>query len=141
MLFEKLSYQDDFPINITIASIEEYPIHFHQDIEFLYVLKGKIDLKNGYCVYTLHEGDIFVNAGHEVHSMQSVDDEENIVALIQISTRYFSQYFPNLGKACYRTYSKKAPIQGLTLCGKCFCRSYSSTISGVLITKMNASAS
>lgn len=108
MLFEKLSYQDDFPINITIASIEEYPIHFHQDIEFLYVLKGKIDLKNGYCVYTLHEGDIFVNAGHEVHSMQSVDDEENIVALIQISTRYFSQYFPNLGKACYRTYSKKA---------------------------------
>lgn len=108
MLFEKLSYQDDFPINITIASIEEYPIHFHQDIEFLYVLKGKIDLKNGYCVYTLHEGDIFVNAGQEVHSMQSVDDEENIVALIQISTRYFSQYFPNLGKACYRTYSKKA---------------------------------
>ena len=91
MLFEKLSYQDDFPINITIASIEEYPIHFHQDIEFLYVLKGKIDLKNGYCVYTLHEGDIFVNAGHEVHSMQSVDDEENIVALIQISTRYFSR--------------------------------------------------
>ncbi len=107
MLFEKLSYQDDFPINITIASIDEYPIHYHQDTEFIYVLKGKINLKNGYCVYTLHEGDVFVNAGHEVHSMRAVDGEENIVVLIQISTRYFSQYFPELGKACYRTYSKK----------------------------------
>ena len=56
------------------------------------MLKGKIDLKNGYCVYTLHEGDIFVNAGQEVQ-YAVVDDEENIVALIQISTRYFSQYF------------------------------------------------
>ncbi len=108
MLSEKLSYQDDFPINITMASIEEYPIHYHQDIEFVYVLKGKLALKNGYCEYTLREGDIFVNAGHEVHSMHSIDGEKNVVTLIQISTRYFSQYFPNLSTACYRTYSKKA---------------------------------
>ena len=107
MLFEKLTYQDDFPINVAIASLEEYPIHYHQDIEFLYVLKGSVSLKNGSCIYTLQEGDIFVNAGHEIHGMKATD-EENVVAIIQISTRYFSQYFPSLGAACYRTYSKKA---------------------------------
>ena len=48
MLFEKITYQDDFPINITIASIEEYPLHYHQAIEFVYVLKGEVTLKNGY---------------------------------------------------------------------------------------------
>lgn len=106
MLFEKLTYQDDFPINITIASVEEYPLHYHKDIEFVYVLKGEIKLKNGYCQYTLKEGDIFTNAGHEVHSLLATD-EENIVALIQISTHYFSQYFPSLSKSCYRTYSNK----------------------------------
>lgn len=106
MLFEKITYQDDFPINITIASIQEYPLHYHQDIEFVYVLKGEITLKNGYCHYTLKEGDIFTNAGHEVHSLMATD-KENIVALIQISTHYFSQYFPSLSKACYRTYSNK----------------------------------
>ena len=100
MLFEKITYQDDFPINITIASIEEYPLHYHQDIEFVYVLKGEVTLKNGYCHYTLKEGDIFTNAGHEVHSLTSTG-KENIVALIQISTHYFSQYFPSLSKACY----------------------------------------
>ncbi len=106
MLFEKLTYQDDFPINITIASVDEYPLHYHQDIEFVYVLKGQIKLKNGYCQYLLKEGDIFTNAGHEVHSLLATD-EENIVALIQISTHYFSQYFPSLSKSCYRTYSNK----------------------------------
>ncbi len=106
MLFEKLTYQEDFPINITIASVEEYPLHYHQDIEFVYVLKGEIRLKNGSCQYLLKEGDIFTNAGHEVHSLLATE-KENIVALIQISTHYFSQYFPSLSKACYRTYSNK----------------------------------
>ena len=106
MMFEKISYSDDFPINITIANIEDYPIHYHQDIEFVYVLKGSVKLKNGSCDYVLREGDIFTNAGHEVHSI-TADDAENIVALIQISTHYFSQYFPALSRACYRTYSDK----------------------------------
>lgn len=106
MMFEKITYSDDFPINITIANIEDYPIHYHQDIEFVYVLKGSVKLKNGSCDYVLHEGDIFTNAGHEVHSITSTDTE-NIVALIQISTHYFSQYFPSLSRACYRTYSDK----------------------------------
>lgn len=106
MLFEKITYRDDFPINITIATIKDYPLHYHQDIEFVFVLKGQVTLKNGYCCYTLCERDIFTNSGHEVHSLTS-DDPDNIVALIQISTRYFSQYFPSLSKACYRTYTNK----------------------------------
>ncbi|MBR6472909.1 MAG: AraC family transcriptional regulator [Firmicutes bacterium] len=106
MLFEKITYQDDFPLNITIANIKEYPIHYHQDTEFVLVLKGEIALKNGYCTYLLHEGDIFTNSGHEVHSLTSTGSD-NVVAVIQISTHYFSQYFPNLTKACYRTYTNK----------------------------------
>lgn len=107
MLLERLSYADDFPINIHVAQLKEDPLHYHIDIEILYVLKGEILLKNGYCHYHLREGDIFTNAGHEVHGMSALT-EDNAVAVIQISTHYFSQYFPNLSKACYRTYSHKA---------------------------------
>lgn len=106
MLLERLTYADDFPININIARLVEDPLHYHLDIEFLYVLKGEVLLKNGYCQYHLQEGDIFTNAGHEVHGMKALT-EDNVVATIQISTHYFSQYFPDLSKACYRTYSRK----------------------------------
>ena len=40
MLFEKTAYENDFPINLRIMKVKEYPIHYHQDIEFIYVLKA-----------------------------------------------------------------------------------------------------
>ena len=107
MLLEKLSYADNFPIRITVASVTEDPIHYHSDIEFVYVLRGEVALKNGYCQYQLRAGDIFTNAGNEVHSLKGMT-EDNVVACIHVSTTDLSQYFPNLSKACYRTYSKQA---------------------------------
>lgn len=106
MLLERLVYADDFPMNITVATITEDPLHYHLDIEIIYVLQGSVRLKNGYCWYELHEGDIFVNSGHEVHSLYA-SSPDNVVAQLQISTHYYSQFFPNLSKACYRTYSRR----------------------------------
>lgn len=103
MLFEKNAYLDDFPISIRIMHIEEYPLHYHQDIELVYVLQGTIELKNGYHNYILKDGDIFTNSGHEVHGLYSTGTE-NTVAVIQISNRFFTQYFPELQKVCFRTY-------------------------------------
>ena len=108
MLYEKITYDDDFPIHITIANIQEYPLHYHQDIEFVYVLRGEIKLRNGYCSYLLKEGDIFTNSGHEVHSLTATD-KENVVAVIQISNRFFTRYFPSLTKNCFRTYVNRDP--------------------------------
>ena len=108
MLYEKIYYPDDFPIKITIANIEEYPAHYHQDIEFVYVLQGRIRLKNGYCHYLLEEGDIFTNSGHEVHSL-SAENGDNTVALIQVSNRFFTRYFPQLTRNCFRTYVNRDP--------------------------------
>ena len=106
MLFEKINYEEDLPMEITIANIKDYPLHYHQDTEFVVVIKGEIELKNGYCTYTLKEGDVFTNAGHEVHSLMSTG-QDNVVAVIHVSTQYFSRYFPYLTKACYRTYTNK----------------------------------
>ena len=95
MLYEKTTYLDDFPINIRIARVEEYPIHYHKDIEFVYVLEGEILLKNGSHDYLLHAGEIFTNSGHEVHGLRATD-KENAVAIIQVSNSFFTQYFPCL---------------------------------------------
>ena len=103
MLFEKTTYADDFPLNITIAHVEEYPFHYHHDIEFIYVLKGEIWFKNVGQHYLLKEGDIFTNSGHEVHSM-SATGRDNVVAIIQVSNRFFTQYFPALLRSTFMSY-------------------------------------
>ncbi|WP_164914434.1 helix-turn-helix domain-containing protein [Aminipila luticellarii] len=103
MLFKKTTYLDSFPISITIARVTEYPFHYHQDVEFIYVLKGEIRLKNVCHHYLLKEGDIFTNSGHEIHGLTATD-KENVVAIIEVSNRFFTQYFPTLGKACFMSY-------------------------------------
>jgi AraC-like DNA-binding protein len=105
MLLEKKSYPNDFPMSIQVGKIINDPIHYHQDIEFVLVLQGEIILKNGAFRYLLHEGDVFSNNGHEVHSIQK-SEGDNVVALISLSNRFFTQYFPALTKSSYRTYNE-----------------------------------
>ncbi len=105
MLFEKTRYNDDFPINIRILRITEYPVHYHQDVEIIYVLKGEVLLKNMCHHYLLKAGDIFTNSGHEVHGITATN-QENVVAIIQLSNRFFTRYFPDLQRACFMTYIK-----------------------------------
>ena len=107
MLEEAISYQDNFPIAITVADITRYPIHYHKDTEIVYVLDGSINLRNGYCTYSLNAGDIFTNAGHEVHTMEA--DTENITAVFHISNLFFTQFFPDLPKGCFRTNPSNDP--------------------------------
>lgn len=107
MLQEKISYEYDFPLNIVFAELTEYPLHYHQDVEFVVVLQGEIEIKNGCSSYTMHEGGIYTNNGHEVHGIYSTGSKEATLAIIQLNTAYFSQHFPYLQKSSYTTYSNK----------------------------------
>jgi AraC-like DNA-binding protein len=105
MLLEKNAYPNDFPMNIQVGKIIDDPIHYHQDIEFVLVLQGEVQLKNGAFNYLLHEGDVFTNNGHEVHSIQK-STGDNVVAVVSVSNLFFTQYFPALTKSSYRTYNE-----------------------------------
>ena len=47
---EYVTYNSDLPIQITYATIKEYPLHWHNAIEIVYVLKGKINIFNIFIV-------------------------------------------------------------------------------------------
>ena len=92
MLKEKIIYKDELPINVVTANIEEYPIHFHDDMEVVYVLEGSVILRNGYYTYNLKQGDIFILNDREMHSFQRTD-EDNLVMMFQMDLTYFSRYY------------------------------------------------
>ena len=59
MLQQTILYADDFPLRIRIGEVRNIPLHYHSDIELVYVLAGQIRLTSGYCSYTLAAGDVF----------------------------------------------------------------------------------
>lgn len=102
MFQAELSREDRSPLSIRIVSIEEYPLHYHADIELVFVLEGRIRLLLGSNDYSLKAGDIFACNGKEVHGLYGKPGE-NAVALVRVNNRIFSNYYPNLSRSCYRT--------------------------------------
>ncbi|MCQ4636293.1 helix-turn-helix domain-containing protein [Anaerovorax odorimutans] len=95
MLEERLQYPEGIPINVTISSIEEYPIHYHsKDLELIVVMEGTIKLIIGYRTILLKKGDIFIVNEDELHSMYS--NAPNKILIIQFDLDYFVQYIESL---------------------------------------------
>ena len=101
MLKEKIVYKNELPVNVITANIQEYPIHFHDDMEVIYVLRGRIIMRNGYYTYTLKEGDIYIINDLEMHSFENAG-EDNMVMMLQIDLSYFSRYYDNLKNNFYQ---------------------------------------
>lgn len=95
MLKEKSYFREELPINVITAHIEEYPTHFHDDLEVVYVLEGSIALKNGYYNYVLNQGDIFILNDREIHSFKRTN-EDNMVMMLKMNLSYFSNYYGDL---------------------------------------------
>jgi AraC-like DNA-binding protein len=95
MLKEKLYYEDNLPVSIRICEVGEYPIHFHADPEVVYLLKGELNLKNGYYTHGMKAGDVFIMNERELHSYVS-EGGANLALILHFDVKYFAQYFPDL---------------------------------------------
>ncbi|GAB1477230.1 hypothetical protein MASR2M70_20680 [Bacillota bacterium] len=102
MLKEIITYKENLPINCSVMNLEDYPIHFHNDIEVVYVLKGKVRLKNGYYNYEMKEGDVYILNDREIHSYYNMG-EANGVLILQLSLSYFSRYYETLKNSFFIT--------------------------------------
>lgn len=95
MLKERITYQENLPVNVLVSNIVEVPIHFHDDMEIALVLAGTVTLKNGFYMEELHEGDIFILNARELHSYYHAG-RDNMVLILQINLDFFTRYFDHL---------------------------------------------
>ncbi|MBQ1352657.1 MAG: helix-turn-helix transcriptional regulator [Firmicutes bacterium] len=102
MLKEKIAYKDELPVNVITANIKEYPIHFHDEIEVVFVLSGSISLRVGYYDYDLEQGDVFIINDKEMHSYTH-HDEDNMVMMLHLDPSYFSRYYEDLRNTFFIT--------------------------------------
>ena len=114
MVKERIRYKEELPVEIVVADIQDWPLHFHSDIEIIYVLKGKVDLKCGYYMHTLSQGDVFIVNANEMHSVKSCG-EPNMVLRMHLKTAYFSQYHPLLEESFFMTDNKTSDHESIEI--------------------------
>lgn len=107
---EYVEYLKDLPINIFLTSIKEYPLHWQDAIEVLFVLKGSVTLGVESETYTLNERELEIINPNEVYRIES-KDEDNLVLLIQIDPGFFERYYDDARDTFFYTNSSEDNIQ------------------------------
>ncbi len=99
---EHVEYLKDLPINIFLANVKEYPFHWQDCIEVLFVLKGTITLGVETESYTLHEKEIEIINPNEVYRIES-NDPDNLVLFIDIDPNFFERYYDDAKETFFYT--------------------------------------
>ena len=96
-----ITYPKDLPIKITYANIREYPIHWHNSIEIIYVLKGSIFVNIDTDSFEILEKELEIINMDEAHRIYS--NEDNKVLIFQIDPYFFEKYYKDINNVFFYT--------------------------------------
>lgn len=100
---EYVTYPEDSPIKISYANIKEYPIHWHNSIEILYVLRGSININIDTDSFELLEKELEIINVDEAHRIYS--EKENKVLIFHIDPYFFEKYYKDINNIFFYTNS------------------------------------
>ena len=98
-----INYPNDLPIKISCLSIKNYPIHWHNSIEIIYVLKGSLNITINTDSFILKEKEVEIINSDEAHSFNS--NEENEILIFQIDPSFFEKYYKDINNVFFYTNS------------------------------------
>ena len=98
---EHIKYMENIPINIELLDIREYPIHWHEAIEILMILKGSIEATVESDTYRLIENEVEIINLDEAHSLSS--NEPNLVLMLHIDPNFFQKYYEDIRNIYFYT--------------------------------------
>lgn len=98
---EYINFYGGIPLNISLINFREYPFHWHDCMEILYVLKGEIFVTIDTESFTLKSGEVEIINIDEAHSINSKED--NLVLLFNIDTKFLKNYYEDIDNVFFYT--------------------------------------
>lgn len=87
-LHQRELVSSDFPFRLFESGNLEFPPHWHEEIEMVYVLEGEIDVGVNNRLYKLNPKDILLIGGRDIHSFSSQNIQSKLV-IIQFKLSLF----------------------------------------------------
>lgn len=90
--YETIKYNDNLPAKIELCGHKVSDVHWHKEIELIYLDKGKLTvLKNG-DEYSLDKGDIFLLNSGEIHQLSSENEDEVELLTLHLSYDFVKKF-------------------------------------------------
>lgn len=133
-LYENIEYKLNTPIKIFAHCLEQFPYHWHEDMEIVFVVKGTVEIFIDKEVNILKEKDIFLINKNEIHYVKSANPlEKSQLLVLQFNTEYLNKYYMNLSKLRFKLDSSQNDKENEKFYNKI--RSILATMMNVVINK------
>ncbi len=90
---QKTLLNADFPMNIFFTDVTEFPPHWHEVVELVYVFDGSLRVGVNNEIYTMDSGDILLITGGDVHYFVPVPNQINRL-ILHFDMSYFEAAYP-----------------------------------------------
>jgi len=108
--YESAVINEEVPMLMLMTSVRYVAMHWHDRIEFLFVLRGRIQVIVGKEEYSLQENDLLLINSNEVHGVEA--SEDNRVLLLQIPLAFIKKWYQNIEKESFHCQSFHNEDQG-----------------------------
>ena len=92
-MYEIIKFNNVLPIKLFIHKVNYVPNHWHESLELLFILSGKVNVVIDGIKYELNEEDVIVINSNEIHALTS--QEDNMILALQIPTEYIKNHYDN----------------------------------------------
>ncbi|HOJ80402.1 MAG TPA: AraC family transcriptional regulator [Clostridiales bacterium] len=92
-LHQKTLLDADFPMNIFFTDVTEFPPHWHEVVELVYITEGSLTIGVNNEVYTMEPGDIVLVSGSDVHYFVPIPNQVNRL-IVHFDMAYFESAYP-----------------------------------------------
>ncbi|MFU0824014.1 helix-turn-helix domain-containing protein [Clostridium sp.] len=107
---EYISFQGNLPLTISLQEISYYPLHWHNCLEIIFVLKGTVFVQIESEVYELKEREIEIINSDEPHKIYS-QDKDNRILLFKMDLDFFEKYYSDVKDIYFYTDSSREGVQ------------------------------
>jgi len=106
---EYISYINDLPISISLENIKDYPIHWHNSIEIIFVLEGTINVLIESGNYEVNKSELEIINCDEAHRIYST--AQNKVLIFHLDPSFFEKYYDDMKNIYFYTNSSEEGAQ------------------------------
>ncbi|WP_163538083.1 helix-turn-helix domain-containing protein [Gracilibacillus sp. YIM 98692] len=107
--YESLVMTEEIPMFMLMTSVKYIALHWHDRIEFVFVLQGKVNTIVGQEQHLLKKNDLILINSNEVHGVESTD--ENKLLVLQIPISFIKKYYSNIEEVVFHCQSSASDHQ------------------------------
>lgn len=90
--YETMKYNDNLPAKIELCGSIDPDVHWHKEIELIYLVNGELTVSKNGSEYGLNKGDVFLMNSGEIHQLSPENEDDTELLVLHLSYDFVKKF-------------------------------------------------